>query len=514
MKKNKLLSALAAAAIIAVCFALSACSRTSQLNPQGLKNCIVADTSIEYQTVEGFGASSCWWSQTVPDGSKSQIELAKALYSTDGIALSIYRYNIGGGSAELGADIYKDYKERRTETLFDASKYDKSKSAKENFGNTGNYDSTKDKNAIAFMERCVKQDNSSVKEIVLFSNSPHYLLTASGKTHGDYEYQNNLPEENYEAYSEYLIQYLYEMSVVRKLPVSAISPVNEPQHRWGGDKNSVQEGCHFDAENLAAFYNVFYRYLDSFNTRYAKNIKLSVLESGNYDTYKPAAILEYVYAMSEYDYFDKIDSLAVHSYGEPLSDEARNSFMYKLGAKWADKFSIEMSEVCHMESGLDKSMGSGLYLAQMMDKDMRLLGATSWSWWIGASGYSYNDGLVGWEFGSRDGAVDTDIKRYSVMGQYSKYLQKGDVRIDAILDNAVNSVKRDISVSAYKRSDGTLIMIVTNTGKAHRLSVAGEYKDMQVTTTDDNCDIATVYGGKFRNYVNISAKSVTTIVLK
>ena len=218
--------------------------------------------------------------------------------------------------------------------------------------------------------------------------------------------------------------------------------------------------------------------------------------------------------MSEYDYFDKIDSLAVHSYGEPLSDEARNSFIYKLGAKWADKFSIEMSEVCHMESGLDKSMGSGLYLAQMMDKDMRLLGATSWSWWIGASGYSYNDGLVGWEFGSRDGAVDTDIKRYSVMGQYSKYLQKGDVRIDAILDNAVNSVKRDISVSAYKRSDGTLIMIVTNTGKARRLSVAGEYKDMQVTTTDDNCDIATVYGGKFRNYVNISAKSVTTIVLK
>ncbi len=138
MRKNKLLSALAAAAIIAVCFALSACSRTSQLNPQGLKNCIVADTSTEYQTVEGFGASSCWWSQTVPDGSKSQIELAKALYSTDGIALSIYRYNIGGGSAELGADIYKDYKERRTETLFDASKYDKSKSAKENFGNTDN----------------------------------------------------------------------------------------------------------------------------------------------------------------------------------------------------------------------------------------------------------------------------------------------------------------------------------------------------------------------------------------
>ncbi|MDE5618251.1 MAG: hypothetical protein K2I79_02050, partial [Clostridia bacterium] len=374
------------------------------------------DTSLTYQSVEGFGASSCWWSQTVPEGSDAQSKLAKALYSDSGIGLNIYRYNIGGGSAEL--NLYSQ-PERNTFTFFDASKYDKSKSAKENFGDRNNYDTTKDANATAFMEKCVTQSGSTVDSIILFANSPHYLLTESGKTHGDYEYQNNLPKENYEAFCEYLMQYLFEFAVVRNLPVTAISPINEPQHKWGGSAD-VQEGCHFHPENLAAFYDVFYKYVDEFNARHGTNIEVSLFESGNYATYKQAAILEYVNAMSKYEYFDRIDRLSVHSYGEPLSDSARNSFMYKLNALWPDKFDIEMSEICHMEEGIDKSMGSGLFLAKVIDKDMRLLSSVSWSWWIGASWYNYNDGLVAWKYYDGDGDIDTSIKRYSVMGQYSR----------------------------------------------------------------------------------------------
>ena len=63
MRKNKpriIVAAVAAAVIVLVC-ALCACSRTSELNPDGLKNCIAVDLSDEYQTLEGFGSSSCWW---------------------------------------------------------------------------------------------------------------------------------------------------------------------------------------------------------------------------------------------------------------------------------------------------------------------------------------------------------------------------------------------------------------------------------------------------------------------
>ena len=47
---------------------------------------------------------------------------------------------------------------------------------------------------------------------------------------------------------------------------------------------------------------------------------MDVFESGNYDVYKSKGrVMEYVYAMSKYDYFDEIDTLSVHSYGSPTS---------------------------------------------------------------------------------------------------------------------------------------------------------------------------------------------------
>ena len=338
-------------------------------------------------------------------------------------------------------------------------------------------------------------------------------MTESGKTHGDYEYQNNLPKENYEAFCEYLMQYLFEFAVERNLPVTAISPINEPQHKWGGSSD-VQEGCHFHPENLAAFYDVFYKYVDEFNARHGTNIEVSLFESGNYDTYKQAAILEYVNAMSKYEYFDRIDRLSVHSYGEPLSDSARNSFMYKLNALWPDKFDIEMSEICDMEEGVDKSMGSGLFLAKVIDKDMRLLSSVSWSWWIGASWYNYNDGLVAWKYYDGYGDIDTSIKRYSVMGQYSRYVKSGDIRVDVGWDKASGAVKSDVCASAYLRDDGTVTVVIINDGGAKRISLSGDYANMSVIATDDNKEMSTTYDGAFRPYVNLSAKSVTTLVLK
>ena len=54
----------------------------------------------EKQTIEGFGSSSAWWSQIV-GGSDNADEVASLLYSSDGLAMNIYRYNIGGGSVDI-----------------------------------------------------------------------------------------------------------------------------------------------------------------------------------------------------------------------------------------------------------------------------------------------------------------------------------------------------------------------------------------------------------------------------
>ena len=56
------------------------------------------------QTMAGFGASGDWWVNPVqyfPAGAQQHI--ANLLFTRQGLALSQYRYNIGGGGA--GADV-------------------------------------------------------------------------------------------------------------------------------------------------------------------------------------------------------------------------------------------------------------------------------------------------------------------------------------------------------------------------------------------------------------------------
>ena len=60
---------------------------------------ITINEANELQPVYGWGTSACWWSQNVSD-EKTREEIAKYLYSKDGLALNIYRYNIGAGYDE------------------------------------------------------------------------------------------------------------------------------------------------------------------------------------------------------------------------------------------------------------------------------------------------------------------------------------------------------------------------------------------------------------------------------
>ncbi len=58
----------------------------------------VLDTTATYQTMNGFGASACWWSQDIGSWENSE-EILSYLYDKDkGIGLNIYRYNLGAGS--------------------------------------------------------------------------------------------------------------------------------------------------------------------------------------------------------------------------------------------------------------------------------------------------------------------------------------------------------------------------------------------------------------------------------
>lgn len=155
------------------------------------KNIVISfDENQTYQTFEGFGTSAAWnfrvLAQDFPED--VQNDVISLLYGDDGLNLDIFRYNLGDGSIELQDCTYDQ--DRKMESFFDASKYvDRS-----SFSDVNNYDFTKDADYISVMLKAFKIGD--IKKLVIFTGSPHYLLTKNGKTHGTNAQENNLEEDS------------------------------------------------------------------------------------------------------------------------------------------------------------------------------------------------------------------------------------------------------------------------------------------------------------------------------
>ena len=81
--------------------------------------------------------------------------------------------------------------------------------------------------------------------IELFANRPPARLTKSGYTSGEETGKSNLPPENEEQFAKYLVD-ITELFVKEGIPVTYLSPINEPQWDW----KSRQEGCHYEPEQV------------------------------------------------------------------------------------------------------------------------------------------------------------------------------------------------------------------------------------------------------------------------
>ena len=121
MKNRYLLLALSCMA------AFSACKDEVAFTPDYPLN---IDASQTYQTIDGFGASGAWtldyigkyWSTSNKEG------IAKALFSSEikdgqpqGIGLSQWRFNLGGGTSEQGDASEIEDKTRRGECFLNAN---------------------------------------------------------------------------------------------------------------------------------------------------------------------------------------------------------------------------------------------------------------------------------------------------------------------------------------------------------------------------------------------------------
>ena len=464
------------------------------------------DSSVKYQTMEGFGMSAAWTFQDVGADEDASATTAQMLFGDGGMRLDTLRFNIGAGTKEI-ENGYTDGETRATESFFDSEKY----TSVESFSHPENYDFTRDGNAMKVFDKCIETGN--VKTVVLFANSPHYLLTANGKGNGTDIYENNLPEQNYGAFADYMIiiaDFFYnKLSVLENPPQIYISPVNEPQWKWGGD-NATQEGCHFDPAPLAKFYDVFYTKLKAYNEENGTNIKPDFFESGDYrlSSLGRTKFKKYISEFKKYPFFSELEHISVHSYNVDNNKGKKNSFK-----RYADSnlkgLSIHMSEYCILRGGLDFGIETGIESAGVVLKDLTLLSASQWCWWLGISaGGQYEDGLV--YYTEENGVFDFfTTKRYYTLSQFTRFISAGDTRIKASTNdkNGLDGMES----CAFERKDGSVaVVLINHRARERSLTLPAGYKLIGATVTDKHRDLQSVPVENFK----IPAKSVVTLELK
>lgn len=393
------------------------------------------------KSLKGFGGSACWWSPQIKD-EKIRDDVANLLYGDSGLKMNIYRFNVGGGYEKNNLRIDNPWRYIESFMLGD-----------------GTFDYSKDKYAVSMMKKCLALGN--IDTLIFFANSPHYTQTVTGQTSGGFtEHFSNLDKSKYEAFAKYFID-IAEHFISEGYPVKYISPINEPQWKWGGDY-VWQEGCHYEPKEVFDCYLVFAKELEKRNS----SLKLYGPESGNIKDFTK----EYYELLSSNKLIMKyLDVFAYHSYG---SDENVNEKV-EFG-KWAKNNiktpRFDMSEWCELPCKHDtKSIESALMMARIIGEDLIYTGVDSWSAWVCANqwdnavrdGKCYSDGFLV----AKDDWSDYYIAmRYYAMAHFSKYIPSGSESLDIGFDTS-----RGFSAFAFKLESGEYTVVAVNFSKAKRV---------------------------------------------
>ncbi|MGN0539526.1 MAG: glycoside hydrolase [Candidatus Fimenecus sp.] len=462
------------------------------------------------EVFEGFGASACWWSQLAGDSEYAE-EIAKLLYSKEGLGLNIYRYNIGAGSAD-NPDTLIENPWRRTESFYVLNEA------------TGEYeyDFTRDAAAQKFLDLCLSY--GCIDTVVLFANSPHYSMTLNGKASGNEEWWvSNISSDKYEEYAKYLVT-IAEYFIKKGVPVKYISPINEPNWSWGS-QGAGQEGCFYNSEDIYAVYRAVVKEIKAKNL----DVKLTGPESGEIG-FRLYEWFEYLYNDEEIRPY--LGTLSYHSY---WTDDVLEN---KIGlGKWikenVDDIPVEMSEWCHLPctAPID-SIDGALVQARVMANDLNFSNINSWTAWVGVNdigigedGKKYSDGLLA---ASSDFSEYEIAMRYYAVAHFSKFIPQGSVKIST--KKNINDIikayetqedgtekttveKYGVNCVSYLTPDGKIVTVVVNEGVGRNLSFKVDAKNMTVYTTTQEKQLEETYKGKVAE-INLPEKSIMTIVFE
>lgn len=487
-------------------------------------------TDKQEQTVLHFGASDAWSMQFMGTwDEKQQLQVADWLFSSDndengkpkGIGLSLWRMNLGAGSYEQ-EDSSQINRGTRTECLLQPD-------------GTWNWD--KQLSQRHFLKLAKER---GVPYLLLFCNSAPVQYTKNGlATNTGRGGDINLKDDCYDDFADFLAKAAKGIEQHDGVRIDYVSPVNEPDGHWNwqGPKQEGSPATNREISRLAKETSKAFKKQkvgaqillnESSDLRCLLGEYMAGWQRGNtiatlFGKDSTKTCVKGLYGIP--------DVVLGHTYWTNTPTDTMRSIRMALRDR-VRKYGIDywQSEVCIMGNdeeigggaNFDFSMKTALYVARMIHYDLVYGNACSWSWWRAAGG-NYRDGLL--RIYSSDGmrtGYAVDSKLLWAMGNYSRFVRPGAIRLDIDAFNA-GGEKIDegdtrpygTMLSAYRNADGKLAVVAINYSESMKpVTIAADgnmRKWMMYRTSDISAESLAPIGSSDGN-TSLAPRSITTFV--
>src|SRR5699024_4203625 len=249
---------------------------------------ILVEFNEGYDDFEGWGTSLAWWGHILgqwEDEAKFEEVMDLVFEVDEGLGLNVVRYNIGGGENP-------DIEENTLRPGGDVPGFQPEKGVWDWEADVGQRNVM-----LAAFDR-----GATIAEA--FSNSPPYWMTVSGSVTGSEDGDNNLKDDYYDEFADYLTEVVKLYKDKYGINFRTLTPLNEPISNWW-KKGNIQEGAHFNIEG---------------QKKIIKKVAQSLEEKGLIDTTVSASdensIDETLRVVKNYDEetLDAITQINTHSY--------------------------------------------------------------------------------------------------------------------------------------------------------------------------------------------------------
>jgi O-glycosyl hydrolase len=436
---------------------------------------VKVNAAVHHQTFEGFGTSLCWWANHVGGWSEAaRNSVVDAIVNpTSGLGYNVFRYNIGGGENPAHEHM-GDYREMPG---FEPA--------------AGTWDFTADANQRALLERITATGSGIVLEA--FSNSPPYWMTKSGCASGSSDGSNNLKDDAYDDFADYLTEVVKHYRDEFGITFRTLEPLNEPNASWW-KSNGSQEGCHFSPSNQETIIQAVAAKLVE---KGLSETSVSASDENSLDdAYKNLG----AFSSATLAVMSQMNS---HSYAGSRRKELR-ALATKQGKR------LWQSESGPLNQDISDATDAALYMAGLIITDLRDLGAEAWvDWQVG-------DPALSWASVTLDDKKQSfaPLKRFYMHAGFSRYIRPGSMFVD--IDDA--------NMVAARTPSGNAFVIVVRNGDASAEkkytfdltslpSVGAAAEAHRTSRTEDLAAVPNVAIDGFRMVVTVPAYSVTTFVV-